>query len=250
MSQRMILIQSPFFITEPELKEKGWEGVFGRKAPLSLEIGCGVGDFVVQIARQNPEVDFVAIDIFNRGCLKSVHRVEESGLTNIRIMRIEARYLLQNYFPAEGLHNLYINCPDPWPKKRHRKRRMVNPGFLRQILFHLERGGHFYFTTDFVDYGEEVGSFFQAESGYSNCQATPFTHDLDDYPISKYMRRFLELGQPIYFVHYRKRPDLMLEECPQPDYRQGFRVPWGEKETPHTAPAGERSGKSDQPVEK
>ncbi len=228
MTQRMTLISSPVFIPEPQLKKTGgFAPLFGSDQPLCLDIGCGIGDFVVQEAERFPERNFIAIDIFNQGCRQSCARVEASGLTNVRVMRSEARYLLYHYLGRESLQAIYINCPDPWPKKRHRKRRLLNREFVNLALYCLKDGGELNFATDFVDYGESAGELLASDERLVNQHVTPFTHQLGDYPISKYMRRFLDLGQPIYLCRYRKKPGLKIEP-PKP--LKGFRLRWASEE--------------------
>lgn len=224
----MTLITSPVFIPEARLKQAGgFAALFGNDNPLCLEIGCGIGDFIVQLAARHPQRNFIAIDIFNQGCRQTCSRIEESGLSNILMMRIEARYLMHQYLGRESLQAIYINCPDPWPKKRHRKRRLLNHEFLNLALFCLKPEGELHFATDFADYGESAGELLTADQRFSNLNGSPFTHELGDYPISKYMRRFLDLGQPIYFCHYRKKADVKI---PPPKLEKGFRLRWPEEE--------------------
>ena len=227
MTQRMTLISSPVFIPEAQLKKIGLRSLFTHDQPLVLEIGCGIGDFIVQLAARSPGQNFLAIDIFNQGCRQTCSRVEASGLSNIRVMRSEARYLMHHFLGKDSLQAIYINCPDPWPKKRHRKRRLLNQDFLNLALFCLEPGGVLNFTTDFIDYGEEAGELLADDPRLDNLHQTPFTHELGNYPISKYMRRFLDQGQPIYFCRYRKRPEVLIE---QPQLQKGFRLRWAKDE--------------------
>ncbi|SHJ31387.1 tRNA (guanine-N(7)-)-methyltransferase [Malonomonas rubra DSM 5091] len=228
MSQRMTLITSPVFIPEAQLKKAdGFAALFGNDKPLCLEIGCGIGDFVVQIAARQPEYNFIAIDIFNQGCRATCTRIEESGLDNIRMMRMEARYLLHHHLGKDSLQAIYINCPDPWPKKRHRKRRLLNKSFLDLVLYCLQPGGILNFSTDFVDYGEATGELLAADERFENLHSTAYTHELGDYPISKYMRRFLDLGQPIYLCRYRKKEGVVI---PAPKIQKGFRLRWAKED--------------------
>ncbi|MFO7813718.1 MAG: tRNA (guanosine(46)-N7)-methyltransferase TrmB [Pelovirga sp.] len=229
MSQRMILINSPVFVPETSLKKLGrCSSLFPHQRPLELEIGCGIGDFIIQIAAQRPEHNFLAIDIFNQGCRSTCSRVEESGLDNIRVMRMEARYLMHQYLGRDSLRALYVNCPDPWPKKRHRKRRLVNREFINLALYSLEDNGILNFSTDFTDYGEEVADLLNHDPRLENLNGTPYTNDLGDYPVSKYMRRFLDLQQPIYLCRYRKKPGLIIAP---PAISKGFRIPWPQEDT-------------------
>jgi len=225
MTQRMTLIRSPLFTSAARLdKITDLRELFDPSQPLCLEIGCGIGDFVVQLAARHPDKNFIAIDIFNQGCLKTCTRLENAGLSNVRVVRTEARSLLLKHLPPQSLSALYINCPDPWPKKRHRKRRLVDPEFLQLVRYFLHEGGDFHFCTDFVDYGLDVAAALNAAAGFENCLSTPYTHELGTYPISKYMRRFLDKGQPIYYCHYRRQPGFVA--APPPPHK-GFRLPWG-----------------------
>jgi len=224
MTQRMLHISSPLFVRETELINRNVEQLFPQEQPLALEIGCGIGDFIVQLAADSPGVNFLAIDIFNKGCLKTCRRLEKAKLENVRVMRIEARYLLTRYIVPESLTAVYVNCPDPWPKKRHRYRRLINADFLQLLLYVLQPEGDFYFCTDFANYAEQVAELMPQLDGYRNMLPTPAATDLPGYPISKYMRRFLDQGQPIHFVHYRKRTGLPADSIRPPVLERGFRT--------------------------
>jgi tRNA (guanine-N7-)-methyltransferase len=226
MTQRMIEITSPSFIPETLLSSGGGpDRFFDRESPLALEIGCGIGDFIVQLAQRQPETNFLAIDIYNKGCFKTCKKVDASGLKNVRVLRLEARYLMARYLSPGSLSAIYVNCPDPWPKKRHRQRRLVGEDFARMALHYLRPGGDFHFTTDFADYAEAVAEIFLRLPEYRNCLEAPMALSLPGYPLSKYMRRFLDQGLPIHFLHYRKKEGLQLEATYSPALQPGFRVP-------------------------
>jgi len=226
MTQRVIEITSPVFLPEEDIPAGGIGAAFAVERPLTLEIGCGIGDFIVQLAAQHPERNHLAIDIYNKGCLKTCRKVESLGLDNVRVMRIEARYLLTRHLERESLAAIYINCPDPWPKKRHRGRRLVNADFLGMARYYLHPEGDFFFSTDFADYAEDVAEVFPAVAGYHNCLGAPYAMELPGYPVSKYMRRFLDLGQPIHYVHYRKESNVALGAEEPPPVLPGFRAAW------------------------
>lgn len=204
--QRVIEIISPFFLKNEELaKPVNWAEIFGNNNPLALEIGCGIGDFIVKTAADNPDTNFIAIDYYNKGCDSSCRRIGRSGLQNIRILRVEARQFIEECIAKGSLSALYINCPDPWPKKRHRKRRLVNSLFLEFVRPYLENGADFYFATDFVDYGEDVAEFMLEQPGYDNMLAPDRSRfELEGYHRSKYMLKFMSEGKEIHFIHYRK----------------------------------------------
>jgi tRNA (guanine-N7-)-methyltransferase len=183
-----------------------WSNVFGDDRPLALEIGCGVGDFIVKMAALHPDWNFIALDFYNKGCLKTCKRIDKAGLSNVRVLRAEARSFIDACILPSSLRAVIINCPDPWPKMRHRKRRLVNTGFVTYLSSFMLPGADFYFTTDFDDYGLDVGEFMAGQEGFENRLAPDYyRHTLEDYPVSKYMRRFMNEGKRIYYVHYGKK---------------------------------------------
>jgi len=210
--QTMIEIESPWYLKAEDLTQPAdWTAIFGNCNPLVLEIGCGIGDFLVQVAGQQPDLNFIAIDFYNKGCYKTCRKVEKSGLTNVRVLREEARQFITERLPHNSLQQVYINCPDPWPKKRHRKRRLVNEQFVQFLHDYLRPGGDLYFATDFEDYGIDVATFMPQIPGFTN-QLAPdlYRFELPGYPLSKYMKKFMAEGKQVRFVHYRK------EENPSP----------------------------------
>lgn len=222
--QRVIPIVSPRFIPAGRLAVAlDWAAEFGRCAPLALEIGCGTGHFILQRARQQPETDFLAIDIYNKGCLKTCSKLDAAGIANVRVLRIEARELMVTAIPADSLQAIFINCPDPWPKKRHRDRRLVNRDFLDLALRRLQPGGNFFFVSDQRDYAEEVAALLADIPGFGNQLAAPVLEQLPGYPLSKYMRRFLDQGLPVHFIHQRRDPAIPLSPLAAPDLRRGYR---------------------------
>jgi tRNA (guanine-N7-)-methyltransferase len=203
---KLIPNNSPLFIPVDKLDDQPcWDTIFGNSNPLVLEIGCGIGDFLAQMAAKHPEWNFIALDFYNKGCLKTCRRAEEAGLTNVRVIRDEARAFIRRCLKHGSLRGLIINCPDPWPKLRHRKRRLVNAQFMGFMADYLAPGADFFFATDFDDYGVDVARLMSSQPLYKNNLAPDlWRNDLEGYPRSKYMLRFIELGQEIYFVHYTR----------------------------------------------
>lgn len=202
----LIPITSPRFLA-PELVAAmpDWRLIFGNDNPLALEIGCGMGDFVTRVAQLHPDWNFIAIDYYNKGCLKTCKRIDDLELNNVRVVRDEARGFMLRCVPRQSLRTVLINCPDPWPKMRHRKRRLVNAEFVGFLADFMLPGGDFHFATDFDDYGEDVARMMPDIAGFENALAPDlYRHAREQYPLSKYMLKFMAEGKRIYFVHYRK----------------------------------------------
>jgi tRNA (guanine-N7-)-methyltransferase len=202
----MIKITSKLFVNPEDLPQPdGWSSVFGADRPLALEIGCGIGDFIAKTAVDHPDTNIIAIDYYNKGCDSTCRRLDRHGVTNVRVVRIEARQFIAERLSKGSLTAVYINCPDPWPKKRHRKRRLVNRQFVEFIRDYLAPGGSLYFATDFEDYGIDVAGTMPGVDGFHNALSPDlFRHHLDGYHLSKYMQRFIAEGKKIYFIHYQK----------------------------------------------
>jgi len=205
----LIPITSPRFLAPETLTVMpDWQMVFGNNNPLVFEIGCGVGDFASQMAAIHPQWNYLALDYYNKGCIKTCKRADKAGLDNLRVVRDEARSFMERCIPRGSLRAVIINCPDPWPKIRHRKRRLVNAEFVAYLSSFMMPGADFYFATDFIDYGIDVSEFMPDVAGFRNMLAPDlFRHQLEGYPLSKYMLKFIGEGKQIYYVHYRTVSD-------------------------------------------
>ncbi len=204
--QSFIHIESPNYLRTENLgKPTDWQAIFGNNHPVALEIGCGIGDFIALTAAEHPETNFIAIDFYNKGCYKTCRRIDVQNLKNIRVLREEARQFIAERIPKSSLTAVYINCPDPWPKKKHRKRRLVNRAFMEFLQSYLMPGADFFFATDFDDYGIDVAGMMTSLDSFKNILAPDlFRHEMEGYHLSKYMKKFMAEGKKIYFVHYRK----------------------------------------------
>jgi len=202
----LIPIASPRFLPPDLLTSMpDWKGIFGNDNPLALEIGCGMGDFVTRMAQIHPDWNFIAIDYYNKGCVKTCKRIDGLELNNVRVVRDEARSFMERCIPRESLRTVVINCPDPWPKMRHRKRRLVNATFVGFLAQFMMPEADFHFATDFDDYGEDVAAMMPDITGFENALAPDlYRHEREQYPLSKYMLKFMAEGKRIYFIHYRK----------------------------------------------
>lgn len=140
-------------------------GVFGRVAPVHVEIGSGKGAFLVQEAKAHPEVDFLGIEWAGKYYRYAVDRIGRWGLTNVRIIRADAAAFLRDRVPAGSVDWFHVYFPDPWPKKRHHKRRFVQAGNMEVLIERLRPGGRVQFATDHADYFKQMREVTAAFGG-------------------------------------------------------------------------------------
>lgn len=130
------------------------DAVFGRQAPRILEIGSGLGDAALRTAAEHPEVDYIAADVHSKGIARTLLLTEERGLTNLRVLHGDALDLIRRRLPPRSLQQILIFFPDPWPKARHNKRRLVRPEFAAAVVAVLEPGGTLHLATDDQEYAQ------------------------------------------------------------------------------------------------
>ncbi|TVQ41060.1 MAG: tRNA (guanosine(46)-N7)-methyltransferase TrmB [Spirochaetaceae bacterium] len=136
--------------------------------PLIAEIGFGMGETTALIAARRPECNFVGIEVYKPGIGKLLGLLESAGLTNVRIIAHDAVAVLQTMIAEQELDGVHIFFPDPWPKKRHHKRRLIQPGFVELLRRRLRRGAYVYLVTDWRDYAAQMLDVFQAVDGFRN----------------------------------------------------------------------------------
>jgi tRNA (guanine-N7-)-methyltransferase len=176
------------------------KSVFQRTAPLIVEIGSGMGETTARIAAAHPEVDFIAIEVHGPGVGSLLNRIEQEKLANLRIVRHDAVEVLRHMIPAGALAALHIFFPDPWPKKRHHKRRLVQPAFVALAAEKLAPGGIVHLATDWPDYAEQMELVFLNEPLFQ-----PVEKGLVERPQTKFEARGKRLGHPIRDLYFRRR---------------------------------------------
>ncbi|WP_245572559.1 tRNA (guanosine(46)-N7)-methyltransferase TrmB [Actinokineospora enzanensis] len=136
---------------------------FDRAAPVLLEIGSGMGETTARLAQAAPELNYLAVEVYEPGLAQLMLRVEEMGLDNVRLLRGDAVVLLTQHIAADSLSGVRIFFPDPWPKKKHHKRRLVQPGFVSLLASRLAPGGTLHLATDWENYAEQMLEVLSAE---------------------------------------------------------------------------------------
>jgi tRNA (guanine-N7-)-methyltransferase len=145
-------------------------GIFPKPQPLEVELGCGDASFLVELARQNPERNFIGIERLLGRISKLDRKGRRAGLENLRGVRIESSYFLQFLLPPQSASALHIYFPDPWPKKRHRKNRLINENFPTLARNALVRGGMIYLRTDDMDYFAQMTEVFNADKNFEKVE--------------------------------------------------------------------------------
>ncbi|MFQ5444385.1 MAG: tRNA (guanosine(46)-N7)-methyltransferase TrmB, partial [Nitrospinales bacterium] len=153
--------ENPYFLCPTECPD--WKSVFGNDHPLKIDIGFGGGSFLLEMAIREPECNFVGLDMYHKGIRKIVTRIDKLMIQNIRIVYGDAREKFPVIFKDGELSSIYINFPDPWPKKRHSKRRLIKPAFVHLLSNKLKQGGKIHVATDHESYAEEILYYFESE---------------------------------------------------------------------------------------
>ncbi|HEX7053059.1 MAG TPA: tRNA (guanosine(46)-N7)-methyltransferase TrmB [Burkholderiales bacterium] len=171
-----------------------------RKAPLVLEIGSGMGETTAAIAAAHPEADFVAVEVHGPGVGSLLQRIETQKLANLRVIRHDAMEVLERMVEDGSLAAIHLFFPDPWPKKRHHKRRLVQPDTAALMARKLAPGGVLHAATDWPDYAEHMAAVLGAEPLLEEA-AGGFVRR----PETKFESRGKRLGHPIRDLYYRRR---------------------------------------------
>jgi tRNA (guanine-N7-)-methyltransferase len=180
--------------------------IFGRKAEIHLEIGFGMGDALVTMAKTHPEHDYLGIDVHRPGIGSLLLKIEAERLSNVRVLEADAVEVLQNYLPPNSLAVVYLFFPDPWPKKRHQKRRLVQSEFIHLLAQRMKAGGHLYLATDWQDYAEQMLQVLEATSDFINGYTKGhFAPRPTERPLTKFEQRGQRLGHNVWDLIYWRR---------------------------------------------
>lgn len=180
------------------------DAAFGRAAPKIVEIGFGMGETTARIAAAQPECDFLAIEVHGPGVGNLCKRIAEEGLSNLRIVQHDAVEVLRDMIGAGRLAGVHIFFPDPWHKKRHNKRRIVQPEFVALLAARLAPGGYVHCATDWEDYAQWMLEVLSAEPLLENT-TDAFAPRPAHRPLTKFENRGLKLGHGVWDLVFRRR---------------------------------------------
>ncbi len=179
-----------------------WAEVFGREAPLAVEIGSGVGEATAALAATRPELNVLAFEVWRPGIADTLARVAAAGLTNVRFCGVDAVWSMEHLVAPDSLVELWTFFPDPWPKTPHRKRRLVAGPFAAVAASRLRPGATWRLATDWAEYADRMVEVLDAEPLLDGGVVERW----DERPVTKFERKGLAVGRSITDLAYRRVP--------------------------------------------
>ena len=193
-----------YFIDNPQEHIKEWEKVFGNSYPIHMEIGCGKGKFIYEMAKNNPNINYIAIEKYDSVLLRVLEKIENETILNLKLVVLDASNL-KNYFSSAEISRIYINFSDPWPKSAHQKRRLTYKSFLESYAYILKSEGEIFQKTDNRKLFEfSLQSFSEQGWILSNISLDLHKDALEDNIMTEFEEKWSKLG-PIYRLEARKR---------------------------------------------
>ena len=178
--------------------------VFGNHHPVVLEIGCGMGETTAAIAAANPAVNYLGIEVYEAGVGALLARIDAGGLANLRVIQHDAVPVLERMIRPQSLAAIHVFFPDPWPKKRHHKRRLIQPPFVALAASRLAPGGLLHCATDWPEYADQMLEVLSANPLLTN-SVQGFAQRPAERPVTKFERRGLALGHPVHDLIFERR---------------------------------------------
>ncbi|HEY1149020.1 MAG TPA: tRNA (guanosine(46)-N7)-methyltransferase TrmB [Pseudoduganella sp.] len=181
-----------------------FEQAFGRKAPVILEIGFGMGGTTAHIAKLMPEKDFIGVEVHTPGVGSLLKLIGDEELSNLRVIQHDAVEVLRDMIPAASLAGVHIYFPDPWHKARHNKRRLIQPAFVKTLCEHIAPGGYIHLATDWEDYAVQMLEVLSAEPALRNT-ADGYAPQPSYRPLTKFENRGIKLGHGVWDLVFEKK---------------------------------------------
>jgi tRNA (guanine-N7-)-methyltransferase len=206
-----------------------WQMLVDRAAPLVVEVGFGNGLFLIRQAEHNPDVNLVGIELSWGWVQHLARRLDEAGLTHVRLIHGEAQMALQHLFGPNSIGEIFINFPDPWPKKRHHSRRLIQAGLVELLHDRLAPSGQVTIATDHPDYATWIGAILERQTALQPCFSTTAVPELTGRTPTKYEQRARGANLPIYYFVWRKP----FGSPPMASVQRGEAVPHVILEGPH-----------------
>lgn len=201
-----VLPRQPFskmeFVPPHYFRRMEAEDLLRKGRALEIDLGCGDGSFLIDLAREHPERDFIGVERLLGRCKKVGRKITRAGLENARILRLDSKYVVEWLLPAASVSRIHLLCPDPWPKVRHQRRRLVQIPFLGAVETALEPSGEFLFMTDHEDYFD-----YACERIYESAlfEILPWDADTFFYPKTDFQVQWEAEGKSMHRIRCKKR---------------------------------------------
>ena len=198
----------PLYVLPYKAALLDFDQAFGRHAPTILEIGFGMGDATAQIAAARPQDDFIGIEVHTPGVGALLQRIQERGLTNLRLLQHDAVEVLRDMIAPGSLAGIHVYFPDPWHKKKHNKRRLIQAPFVHDLASRLAPGGYLHCATDWQPYAEQMLEVLGGEPTLENSAkstADGYAPRPDWRPLTKFENRGIKLGHGVWDLVFTKR---------------------------------------------
>ena len=184
-----------------------WEEIFGDGRPVEVEVGTGNGTFLADAALRSPDRAFLGIEVAGKFFAKAVRRVARKGAGNVRMVYADAAYVVSHCIPSASVAAYHVYFPEPWPKKRHAKRRLFQPDVVARLTETLEPGGYLFVVTDVTDYLEAIEELLGAEARLERLEElTPPLASARGRIITSYEKKYRAEGRSIHYAAWRRRP--------------------------------------------
>ena len=202
-SSTHFVVEDPCFL---DIKENpDWQSQFGNTHPLKLEIGFGMGKSLVEMAKNAPELNFIGVEVHRPGVGACIGLAQEEGVNNLKVYEHDAIEVLADCIPAESLTTVQLFFPDPWHKKKHHKRRIVQASFVEVIRQKLKMGGVFHMATDWENYAECMLEDMKSSPGYKNLSSNDdYVPRPDSRPLTKFENRGQNLGHGVWDLQFSR----------------------------------------------
>lgn len=180
---------------------------FGREAPLIVEVGSGTGESLAAMAAARPDANVLAFEVYLPGIARTVSRLHDEQVGNARLVQADAVAGLTHLLGPAAIGDLWTFFPDPWPKARHHKRRLVDSAFADLVATRLQIGGSWRLATDWADYAEQIRDVLDHHPDFENAAGTPdgWAERLPARPLTRFEQRGLDAGRAVRDLHYRRR---------------------------------------------
>lgn len=213
--ERALAELGPRYLLPYAPRQLDLDATFGRHAPRVLEIGFGMGDATAQVAAAQPGTDFIGVEVHTPGVGALLKRIGEQGLGNLRLVQHDAVEVVMQMLAPASLAGVHIWFPDPWHKKRHHKRRLIQSGFVARLVTRLAPGGYLHCATDWQHYAEQMLEVLQAEPLLANAASaggSGYVPRPDWRPLTKFEQRGMKLGHGVWDLLFTRRAEVQAHQ--------------------------------------